>query len=186
LAHQIQRIYERRLTSKLFPGDIAKGQSFVHLDDVVEAFRATVARRATLPEEAVVLIGEPDPLTYDELQRAFAAHLHGERDWDTTKIPKAVAKAGAWVQDQIPGIEEPFIKPWMIDLADDHYALDISRAHQLLGWSPRHSLRETLPRMVTALKRDPDGFYRLNKLEGRPPYHEASTAGRAAEPDREA
>jgi len=184
LAHQIQRIYERRLTSKVFPGDTSTGQSFVHLDDVVEAFRATVARRHELPPETAILIGESEPLSYEELQRALAAHIHGEDDWDTTQIPKAVAKAGAWVQDQIPGVEEPFIKPWMIDLADDHYALDISRARQLLGWSPRHSLRETLPRMVTALKTDPEGFYRINKLEGTPPHHETSMAGQATEQRR--
>lgn len=182
LAHQMQRIYERRLTAKVFPGDTSTGQSFVHLDDVVEALRATVARRRELPSEAVILIGEPEPLSYDELQRLFAAHIHGELDWETTQIPKAVAKAGAWVQDQIPGIEEPFIKPWMIDLADEHYALDITRARELLGWSPRHSLRETLPRMVTALKTDPEGFYRTNKLEGTPPHQEAGV--RAAEPRR--
>jgi nucleoside-diphosphate-sugar epimerase len=183
LANQMQRIYERRLTSKVFPGDTSRGQSFVHLDDVVEAFRATVGRRATLPRDAAILIGEPDPLSYDELQRAFAAHIHGESDWETRPIPKAVAKAGAWIQDQIPGVEEPFIKPFMIDLADDHYALDVSRARQLLGWSPRHNLRETLRKMVTALKRDPEGFYRANKLEGTPP-HETSVPGRTSESGR--
>jgi nucleoside-diphosphate-sugar epimerase len=181
LAHQIQRIYERRLTAKVFPGDTSTGQSFVHLDDVVEAFRATVARRKQLPREAVMLIGEPDPMSYDDLQRTLASLIHGERDWETVQIPKAVAKAGAWVQDKIPGVEEPFIKPWMIDLADDHYALDITRARTLLGWSPRHGLRETLPRMVAALKADPEGFYRTNKLEGAPPRQETSMAGRPAE-----
>jgi nucleoside-diphosphate-sugar epimerase len=180
LAHQIQRIYERRLTAKVFPGDTSTGQSFVHLDDVIEALRATVARRTQLPPEAVILLGEPDPLSYDELQRMFAAHIHGESDWDTTQIPKAVAKAGAWVQDQIPGLEEPFIKPWMIDLADDHYALDITRARDLLGWSPRHNLRDTLPIMVTALKTDPEDFYRINKLGGTPPHEEAPIAGQTA------
>lgn len=178
IANQIQRIYERRLTSKVFPGDTSRGQSFAHLDDVVEAFRATAARRSTLPRETTILIGEADPLSYRELQRLLAAHIHGETEWETTQIPKAVAKAGAWVQDQIPGIEEPFIKPWMIDLADDHFALDISRARQLLGWSPRHTLRETLPKMVSALKSDPEGFYRLNKLQGEPPRHETAAAGR--------
>jgi nucleoside-diphosphate-sugar epimerase len=110
----------------------------------------------------------------------LARLIHGEREWETTRIPKAVAKAGAWVQDQIPGVEEPFIKPWMIDLADDHYALDITRARNLLGWSPRHRLRKTLPRMVSALKADPEGFYRKNKLEGEPPGQEAPRASRAA------
>ena len=184
IAHQIQRIHERRLTSKVFPGDTSRGQSFVHLDDVVAAFRATVARRATLPHEATMLIGEPDPLSYEESQRLLAGHIHGERDWETTQIPKAVAKAGAWVQDQIPGVEEPFIKPWMIDLADDHYALDISRARSLLGWSPRRSLRDTLPKMVTVLKTDPEAFYRGNKLEGEPPHREAATTGPRAEARR--
>src|SRR5438105_15324928 len=52
----------------------------------------------------------------------------------------------------------------MIDIADDHYALDITRARTLLGWEPRHSLRETLPTMIAALKADPVGWYRANKL----------------------
>jgi UDP-glucose 4-epimerase len=31
LARQIQRIYERHLTSHVFPGDTADGHAFVHL-----------------------------------------------------------------------------------------------------------------------------------------------------------
>ena len=72
----------------------------------------------------------------------------------------------------------------MIDLADDHDALDISRARALLGWSPRRNLRETLPRMVTILKSDPDAFYRLNKLEGEPPQRDTAPAGQGAEARR--
>lgn len=176
LAHQIQRIYERRLTSKVFPGDTSTGQSYVHLEDLVEAFRSVVARRFLLFPETVILLGEPEPMSYDELQRTLAKLIHGEDDWTTTQIPKAVAKAGAWVQDKIPGIEEPFIKPWMIDLADDHYALNLSRAWTLLNWQPRRALRETLPRMVEALEADPAGWYRANKLEPVPEVREAPAA----------
>lgn len=68
----------------------------------------------------------------------------------------------------MPFGEEPFIKPWMINLADDHYALDLSRARTLLGWEPKHSLCETLPQMVDALKAYPANFYKENKL-GDPP-----------------
>jgi hypothetical protein len=53
----------------------------------------------------------------------------------------------------------------MIDRANDHYALDISRARTLLGWEPTRTLRATLPKMVAALKADPIGWYRENKLE---------------------
>ena len=48
----------------------------------------------------------------------------------------------------------------MIDLADDHYVLDISRARTILGWEPRHSLRETLPKMINALKADSPDWYK--------------------------
>jgi len=164
LAHQMQRIRERWLTSHVFPGDTSHGQSFVHLDDLIDAFVLVAQRRAQLPSETALLIGEAETLSYDELQREFGQLIHGE-EWETTQIPKAVAKTGAWLQDNLPLVEEPFIKPWMIDLADDHYALDIGRARTVLGWEPRRSLRGTLPQMVAALKADPLGWYQENKLK---------------------
>lgn len=164
LAHQIQRIYERQLTSGVYPGDTAHGQSFLHLNDLVESLVLLVERRAQLTPELTLLLGEPEALSYDELQRTFGRLIHDE-EWETRQIPKALAKAGAWLQDNLPLVEEPFIKPFMIELADDHYALDITRARTLLGWEPAHSLRETLPKMVAALKADPLGWYQENKLD---------------------
>lgn len=166
IANQIQRIYERKLTSRVYPGSTSHGQSFVHLDDVVEAIWLAVQKRRELPPEFPVLIGEPVTLSYDELQHTIARLIHGD-SWETQQIPKAMAKTGAWLQDLIPG-EDPFIKPWMVDLADDHYAIDITRAREMLGWEPKHSLRDSLPMMIDFLKRDPEGFYRENHLEGEP------------------
>lgn len=176
LANQIQRIYERRLTARVFPGNIHTGQSYLHLSDLLVAVNDVIARRGELPAQSTMLLGEADPMTYDELQRSIASLIHGERDWDTVQIPKAVAKGGAWVQDKIPGVEEPFIKPWMIDLADEHYALDITRAQALLGWSPKRRLRDTLPLMVAALSANPTAWYHRNKLEGAPPAIAAEEA----------
>ena len=165
IAHQIKRIYEKRLIARVFSGDITHGQAFVHLEDLVEALVLAVEHRKTLPQVTTLLIGEPETLSYDDIQRSISRQLHGEK-WKTHRIPKAFAKFGAWLQDVLPG-PVPFIKPWMIDLADDHYALDISRARILLGWEPRHTLRETLPKMIAALKADPPGWYRENKLRAK-------------------
>ncbi len=162
IAHQVQRIYERQITSKLYPGDTSHGQAFIHLDDVVEAIALAVERRAQLPMETTLLLGEPDTVSYDELQRTFGRLIHDE-EWETRHIAKQLAKAGAWVEDAVP-FHDAFIKPWMIDLADDHFELDISRARSALGWEPRHSLRDTIPKMIAALKNDPEGWYRENRL----------------------
>jgi nucleoside-diphosphate-sugar epimerase len=176
LAHQIQRIYEKRLTARVYPGDVTHGQAFVHLDDAVEAMTRAVDRRQTLPAEVAFLIGEPETYSYDQLQRTLAEIIHGETDWQTREIPRPVAKTGAWLQDHLPGIEEPFIKPWMIDLADDHYALDIRRARTMLGWEPRRRLLETLPHMVEALRTDPVTWYRRHQLDTPSDTQEHSTS----------
>jgi hypothetical protein len=76
-----------------------------------------------------------------------------------------VAQAGAWVQGVIPFGEETFIKPRMIDRADDHYALDITQVRTLLHWEPKRSLRDTLLLMIGALKSDPPAWYREHKLD---------------------
>lgn len=163
LAHQIERIYERTLTSHVYPGDISRGQALVHLTDVVDAFELVVRRRKQLPPELPLLIGEDETLSYDELQRILGQLIHGEA-WETQEIPKPLAKTGAWFQDAMPVGEEPFIKPWMVDLADDHFALDITRARTTLGWQPQQTLRHTLPKMIAALKADPHGWYEEHDL----------------------
>lgn len=164
LSNQIQRIYEKQLEGHLFAGDPSHGAAFVHMDDIIEALWLCVQKRKSLPPELVLLIGEDQTLSYDELQKEFARLIHGT-SWKTWSVPKPLAKIGAWVQDHLPFMKESFIKPWMIDLADDHYVLDISRAKKYLGWTPKHSLKESLPKMIAALKDDPQGWYDENKLK---------------------
>lgn len=163
LAHQVQRIYERQLSSHLYSGETSHGQSFIHEDDLLDAIERVVDRRAQLPLESTILLGEPETLSYDELQHTFLRLIHNE-SWETHNVPGPIAKAGAWVEDHLPG-QDQFIKPWMIDRANDHYALDITRARTLLDWAPSRSLRQTLPKMVAALQADPLGWYREHGLE---------------------
>lgn len=166
LVQQIQRINECKLTSRLYSGSTAHGQSFMHMDDLVDAIERVVERRADLPKELVLLLGEPEPLSYDEVQHTIGRLIHGVST-ETIAIPTVLApfaKVGAWVLDHIPG-NTGFVKPWMIDRANDHYALDITRARTLLGWEPTRSLRATLPKMIAALKADPLGWYRENELK---------------------
>jgi nucleoside-diphosphate-sugar epimerase/uncharacterized membrane protein len=162
LGNQIARIYEKDPTAHVYPGDLHTGQSFVHLDDLTDAIARLVERRKKLPSELALLLGEPEAIGYGELQAEIGRLVHGET-WETREISKALAKAGTWVEQGVLG-EDSFIRSWMVDIADDHYAVDITRARKLLAWEPKHSLRTTLPRMIDALKADPAGWYRTNKL----------------------
>jgi nucleoside-diphosphate-sugar epimerase len=135
LAHQIARIYEDDLTGHVYPGDLRTGQSSLHLEDLIEAVSQLVERRKTLPPELPLLLGEPGVMSYGELQSEIGRLINGT-EWETWEIPEPLAKAGAWIETDVLG-EEPFIRPWMVDIANDHYAIDISRARKLLNCSIR-------------------------------------------------
>jgi len=162
IAQQIRRIYEKDFESYFFPGNPEHGQSFIHLDDLVDCLvRMVEARHTTLAPEEVLLLGEPEVLGYGELQEIIGRLIHGQ-GWPTIRVPKVLAKAGAWVKDSLD--DESFIKPWMIDLADGHYPVDPSKARMKLGWTPRHTLRDTLPTMIQNLLADPAAWYEANNL----------------------
>ena len=172
LAHQIARIYERDLKSHLYSGATDVGQSMVHRDDMLDAFKRVIDRRRDIRSGTVILIGEEEAPGYGELQDEIGCLIHGEEEWTTLRVPKTLAATGAWLEEKMEPLvpdaidqgEKPFVKPFMVQMADDHYELDISRARELLGWEPRHRIKATLPKMIAALKRDPKGWYEKNDL----------------------
>ena len=161
LVQQMKRIWEKDMESHLFPGDVRAGQSAVHLEDTVDAILATVERRHDIPPKTPILVGEADPPSYENLQHKLGELLHG-KEWSTVHIPEWFAKAGAFAKDKTVG---SFIKPFMVDMASDHYALDLSRAKDLLGWQPKHRLLDFVETIADNLKRDPDQWYKKNGLE---------------------
>jgi nucleoside-diphosphate-sugar epimerase len=162
ISQQISRIYEEKLESHFFPGDASHGQAFIHLDDLVGCVLRVVARREDLKNE-LFLIAEPDVMSYDELQEQLGKLIHGE-EWTTIWLPKFLAKAGAWAQENVLG-KKTFIKPWMVDLADQHYPIAIGHAQEKLGWKPQKLLRDTLPEIIGRLKAAPARWYDENNLE---------------------
>lgn len=175
LAHQIARIRDRYPESHLYPGNRDTGQSMVHHEDMAAAFRLAVERRTALPGEVVILIGEPNPPGYAALQDQIGGLLHGE-SWTTIRVPQSMAAAGAWVEEKVMphlpqalgGGHEPFVRPFMTWQGSDHYALDITRAERLLGWTPNRRLEAVLPAIIESLKADPTGWYKSNGIAWAP------------------
>lgn len=161
VTNQMQRIYEKQITARLYPANTSHGSTYIHLDDLVNSIVKAIEKRKELPPEVVLNIGDDETLSYQELQDIISTEISGKKS-EIIHIPKWFAKAGAFMQNLFG---KAFIKPWMIDLADDHFEMDSSKAKKLLGWQPKHSLRETLPKMIAFLKADPKAFYKVNKLK---------------------
>jgi nucleoside-diphosphate-sugar epimerase len=164
ISQNISRIYEKQLASLVFPGDPNNGVPYTHFDDLTDMIMLLVERRKELQKELVFLCVEEDSISYRDLQTTFGKLLHNIDHWPMIRIPKSVAKMGSWAQNSIPFLPKPFIKPWMVDLADDNYQFTMEKSRQILGWSPKRSLRQTLPLMVDNLKADPVAWYKRHKI----------------------
>jgi nucleoside-diphosphate-sugar epimerase len=164
ISHQIQRIYEKQMQARLFSGDTSHGAAFLHMDDLVDSILFAVEKRKELSDEVVLLIGEEQTMSYDALQRKISKLLY-DKEFKTIRIPKLIAYIGAFILSHIPFIRKPFIKPWMIAFADDHYELNIEKTKNMLGWRPKHFIGDTLPKMIANLKKDPLNWYKINGLK---------------------
>ncbi len=190
LAQQIARIYEASLKSHLYAANTAVGQAFLHQEDMIDAFRRTIDRRARLPKHNEILIGEERCESYDAVQNRLGELIHGQKNWTTLQVPAPIAKAGAWAEEQAEPIvpddfdqgEKPFIRPFMIDRAGDHYDVDIARAREQLDWKPRHNLYDRLATLVANLKADPHAWYEANGIT--PPHWMAEANRQGADPHR--
>ncbi|KTD18797.1 NAD dependent epimerase/dehydratase, UDP-glucose-4-epimerase [Legionella lansingensis] len=171
LAHQIARVYERTFKSHLYSGNVKAGQSFIHQEDLIDLFKKAIEYRHDLSTEEVILAGEPEAVSYEKLQDQIVRLIHAEKA-EVYQVPPPIAKAGAWLEEQTEPIipddidrgEKPFIRSFMIDLASDHYALNISKARQKLHWEPKHTIKESLPKIIDSLKKDPKTWYQRNGL----------------------
>ncbi len=163
LSQHMSRIYEKQLASTVFPGNVHHGVSYIHFDDLIDQIMLLIERRSSIPPELILLSTEEDSISYRDLQTEFGRLIHGNKNWPMVRVPKVIAKVGAWAQGLLPG-PKPFIKPWMVDLADDNYEFSMEKSRKVLGWNPKRSLRATLAKMAASLKKDPVAFYKRHGI----------------------
>jgi nucleoside-diphosphate-sugar epimerase/uncharacterized membrane protein len=163
ISNQIVRIYEGWLTSVPFPGDPKKGQSFLHLTDLTQGLEHLIKNRENLPQFETLVLGEEQVVSYEEMQSEIGKLLY-MRPWPVIKVPKFIARTGAKVLERMPFMREPFIKPWMISFADEHYDVDTSKFKRLTNWEPQQNLKSSLPKMIQNLKEGPHKWYKINKI----------------------
>lgn len=164
LSHQIQRIYERAAISIFFPGNLTHGMAYIHYDDVADAIWLTVQRRFGLPNSVAFILAEPDTVSYGELEKVIGLLAYGE-ECKTWAIPKWLARSYIRYSEKFSFFPKVQIKEWMVDLCDQNYSCDTNMIQERLGWAQKHSLRQTLPKMIHSLKENPLNWYRENGLK---------------------
>lgn len=163
LVRQLKMIYENDFESRFFPGDPDSGQSMVHLEDLARCFQKVIEKRSELQGFQSFLIGEPEILSYKELQELANEMIH-DKERSAVSVPKMLAKAGAKAMKAV-GLGDESVEPWMVDIADQEYRIDIDKARKMLDWDPQIKLRNELPHIVGRLLEDPEEWYKRNGME---------------------
>ena len=163
ISQHIMRIYNKELESHFFPGNVHHGTSFLHMVDLIRALKLVVEKRKQLAPEEIFVLGELQVMSFQSLQDEIGRLIHG-KPWWTMRIPKWFAKAGAYAKKRFTRGKKSFIQPWMIDLADDHYELDIQKAKKILGWEPVHNLKNCLSKMIEKFKEDPKKWLKHHEV----------------------
>lgn len=128
----------------------------VHADDVAQALRLILERRATGPFN----LAAPDVLDADALARLFGRLRVPIRK----PFARFVARV-AWTAGLQP------LHPGWLELADRAALVDTTRAEVVLDWQPRHTTAATLAELVAGLREHAAG--------ASPPLARARTGARS-------
>ena len=67
----LSRIYEKQMTSYVFPGDSNNGVPYIHFDDLTDMILLLVNRRKEIPKDLVLLCCEEDSISYRPTKRIW-------------------------------------------------------------------------------------------------------------------
>ena len=145
LYQHIEQAARRSPLSSLYPGPVDRGLTYVHLSSVAEAFLRSVDAFKGKSGVHRLLIGEDRPVTYLQIHRA-AQRAFRRRQGRIRRIPKWLARVGARILVWMGKLfgKTPFIHPWMVDLAGEHFEFDLRPTRQLLEWQPDGYLGDRL------------------------------------------
>ena len=139
MTHQLVREATRRRTLAR-PGRRSGAMQFVHLDDVVEAFRLATLGRAT----GAFNVGASDPITYRDLADLAGARL--------VTLPWSVAWMGAGIAARVRptlGLDAGWVR-----IAMRPPLVSSDRAERELGWRATRSGRETVSEFFETARAD--------------------------------
>ena len=164
LFQQIERIRRRRPEALFYPGDVDRGLTYVHIDDVADAFACALERLRDQPNVHRLLIGESSAVTYREIHERASQAFHG-RLLPLIWVPRWLAAGGAgvlgWVGDRV-GYRR-FLRAWMVSYAGEHFEFDLSETERSIGWQPRASLSGRLSDILQFAKSQPRDWLALNQ-----------------------
>ncbi len=165
LANQIAFIWRKGFGYKILPGKGEGGISYVHIEDVLDAFEKTIFMFKEIPSGSIFIISEEDYIPACNLYNQIFCEIYGKK-LNFIHLPKWLVCFFVYITNLIYYIlgRKFFFKPWMINLAGTKFRFDIDNAKRTLNWQPRFLLKEYMKVIIKNLKNDPKRWFEINVI----------------------
>lgn len=169
LANKIAFIWKKSFGYRILPGNGNGGLSYIHIEDVLDAFEKTISTSNEIPSGSIFILSEDDYVSIKEIYGTIFYEIYGEQ-LNFIYLPKWFVRFYIFTISNIYSIlgKSYFFKPWMVGFSDKKYRFDTDKAKTVLGWQPRFQIGQHIKVIIKILKNDPKRWFKINKFASCP------------------
>jgi nucleoside-diphosphate-sugar epimerase len=166
LANQIAFIWRKGFGYRIFPGNGEGGLSYVHIEDVLNAFEKVMLKAKEISTGSIFILSEEDHVSNNDLYSLIFHEIYGKQS-SLIHSPKWFVWFCVYIINMIYLFmgKDYFFKPWMVNIADKKYRFNIEKAERVLGWQPSFHLVKYMKSIIKTLKADTLRWFTVNNIK---------------------
>ncbi len=166
LANQITFIWQKRFGYKILPGKGDGGISYIHIEDVLDAFEKSMLLAKDIPSGSILILSEEGLLLNKDLHSLLCREIFGKQ-LNIIHLPKLIVWFYIYIINKFYTLtgRNYFFKPWMVKLANKKYQFNIDKAKEILKWQPKFQLEQHMKVIIRNLKSDTSRWFVINKIK---------------------
>jgi UDP-glucose 4-epimerase len=166
LANQIAFIWKRCFGYRILPGNGTGGISYVHIEDVLDAFEKSMLMAKEVPSGSIMILSEENLISNNELFVLISREVYG-KNLNLIHLPVWIVWLCIYVVSNFYSLtgKHYFFKPWMLKLTDKKYRFNSEKAKKTIGWHPRFQLEQQMAVIIKNLKSNTSRWFAINNMK---------------------
>lgn len=166
LANQIAFVWEKCFGYRILPGKGEGGISYIHIEDVLDAFEKSMLTVKEIPSGSIMILSEEGFISNNELCDLIYREIYG-KNLNLIYLPKWIVWFCIYTVSSFHSLtgRRYFFKPWMLQLTDKKYRFNIEKAKKTLKWQPRFQLAPYMAIIIKNLKCNPRRWLAVNDIK---------------------
>ncbi|ODS32687.1 MAG: NAD-dependent epimerase/dehydratase [Candidatus Scalindua rubra] len=165
LANQIAFIWRRCFGYRILPGKGDGGISYVHIEDVLDAFEKSMLMTKEIVSGSIFILSEEDHVSNNKLYSLIFNEIYGKQ-LNLIHLPKWLVWICIYTISNTYSLlrKSYFFKPWMVSLTDKKYRFNTDKAKKILEWQPRFQFEQYMKVIINNLKNNTQRWFAINKI----------------------